>query len=455
MHKETQIHFRIATFILLIAQMGHQCGKVAGQEVALQPPPHTQKDRLSWWRDARFGLFIHWGLYAIPGRGEWVQWNEQIPVDEYAKLAAQFDPKNFDADAWAELAKEAGTRYVVLTARHHDGFCLFNDGKNPFTSVNTAARRDFVAEYVQAVRRAGLRVGLYYSPLDWRYPGFFFPDLQRQSAEEMRANYHRQVNALLSNYGQIDVLWFDGGEADWLNFGADWQGVQWRRRSEGEHYRGGFRWQHEKVYENLRRLQPEILINNRADMPEDFYSREHAMGEFDNRRPWEYCTTLAGAWGYQPNQSPRPLKECIHLLANTAGRDGNFLLNVGPQPDGQVDPAQAQRLLEIGQWLKRYGESIYSTRGGPFFPGEYGTSTHRDTTVYLHVLTWPGEKLRLPPITAKVLRVNSLTGGKPEFTQSDEGLEIIMPHAHQNDVDTIIMLQLDSLAANLQPVAVP
>jgi alpha-L-fucosidase len=186
------------------------------------------ESRINWWREARFGMFIHWGLYAIPGRGEWVQWNEQIAVKEYAKLAEQFQPSNFNADAWSELAKSAGMKYVVLTARHHDGFCLFDDGANPFTSVNTAARRDFVAEYVKAVRKVGLRVGLYYSPLDWRFPGFFFPDLQRQSAEAMREQYHRQIEELLTNYGKLDVLWFDGGEQDWLNFGGEWFIAGWR-----------------------------------------------------------------------------------------------------------------------------------------------------------------------------------------------------------------------------------
>jgi alpha-L-fucosidase len=147
----------------------------------------TAASRIAWWRDAKFGLFMHWGVYSIPGRGEWVQWNEQIPVDEYAKLAGQFHPDKFDPDAWAAIAKAAGMKYTVLTARHHDGFALFDDPDSDFTAMKSAAHRDFVAEYVNAVRKAGLRVGLYYSPLDWRFPGFFFPDLYRTSAVEMAA----------------------------------------------------------------------------------------------------------------------------------------------------------------------------------------------------------------------------------------------------------------------------
>jgi len=412
------------------------------------------ESRINWWREARFGMFIHWGLYAIPGRGEWVQWNEQIAVKEYAKLADQFQPSNFNADAWSELAKSAGMKYVVLTARHHDGFCLFDDGANPFTSVNTAARRDFVAEYVKAVRKVGLRVGLYYSPLDWRFPGFFFPDLQRQSAEAMREQYHRQIEELLTNYGKLDVLWFDGGEQDWLNFGGEWFIAGWRRRPQGQPYKGGFSWQHDKVYAMLRSRQPEVLINNRADMPEDFHSREGdaAVGDFDDQHPWELCTTIAGAWGYEPNKLPRPLKHYIQLLVNVVGRDGNLLLNVGPRPDGQIDLPQAERLREIGAWLRRYGESIYATRGGPFLPSNYGVSTRRDRTIYVHVLKWPEGKLLLPAIPAKIVRASVLTGGEVSLTQTDGGIELFVPLAARKEMDTIIALQLDSPANALQTV---
>jgi alpha-L-fucosidase len=410
--------------------------RAAQEVVEIQPVRVAEREsRIKWWHEARFGMFIHWGLYAIPGRGEWVQWNEQIGVKEYAKLADQFQPSNFNAVAWSELAKSAGMKYVVLTARHHDGFCLFDDGANPFTSVNTAARRDFVAEYVKAVRKVGLRVGLYYSPLDWRFPGFFFPDLQRQSADAMREQYHRQIEELLTNYGKLDVLWFDGGEQDWLNFGGEWFIAGWRRHPQGQHYNGGF-------------------INNRADMPEDFHSREGdaAVGDFDDQHPWELCTTIAGAWGYEPNKLPQPLKHYIQLLVNVVGRDGNLLLNVGPRPDGQIDLPQAERLREIGAWLRRYGESIYATRGGPFLPSDYGVSTRRDKTIYVHVLKWPEGKLLLPAIPAKIVRASLLTGGEVSLTQIDGGIELFVPLAARKEMDTIIALQLDSPVNALQTV---
>jgi alpha-L-fucosidase len=416
----------------------------------------AQRDaRMQWWRDARFGMFIHFGLYAIPGRGEWVQWNEQIPVDEYAKLAQQFKP-DFKPDEWAATAKAAGMKYMVLTARHHDGFALFDDGTNTFTTTKTAAHRDFVAEYVKAVRAAGLHVGLYYSPLDWRFPGYVLPDLQLSSAEAMREQYHRQMKELLSNYGKIDVLWFDGGETDWLDFGSDWlSGGQRQKRPAGKHYQGRFDWQHDQVYTMLRELQPQVIINGRADMPEDFHSREGdgALGNFDADKPWELCTTLAGAWGYEPNKTPKSLKSCVQLLAKVAGHDGNLLLNVGPRPDGQIDPPQAQRLREIGEWLNTHGESIYATRGGPFLPGDYGASTHHENKIYVHVLKWPGDQLVLPNIPAKVLHASVWGGGAASFAQSKNAIELSVTADQRNDMDTVIVLELNQPAASVKPVA--
>jgi alpha-L-fucosidase len=417
--------------------------------VAAESAAAARDARTAWWREARFGMFIHFGLYAIPGRGEWVQWNEQIPVEEYAKLADQFTLTNFNANAWTDVAKAAGMKYMVLTTRHHDGFALFDDPGNNFTTVSTAAQRDVVAEYVAAARKAGLRVGLYYSPLDWRFPGFVLPDLQRKSAEAMREQYHRQMKELLSNYGKLDVLWFDGGETDWLNFGSDWKsGGDREKRPKGQHYHGGFSWQHDQVCAMLRQLQPDLIINGRADMPEDFHSREGdgALGNFDNKQPWELCTTLAGAWGYQPNKQPKSLKNCIQLLAKVAGRDGNLLLNVGPAPDGRIDPAQAARLREIGEWLGKYGKSIYGTRGGPFLPGDYGASTFHDKTIYVHVLDWPGDKLTLSPIPAKVIHASVLTGGEVNFTHTESGIELSVPSANRSEMDTVIALELDQPA---------
>jgi alpha-L-fucosidase len=191
-------------------------------------------------------------------------------------------------------------------------------------------------------------------------------------------------------------------------------------------------------------------------MTEDFHSREGdgALGNFDDQHPWELCTTLAGAWGYQPDKSPKPLKDRIQLLAKVAGRDGNLLLNIGMRPDGQIDPPQEKRLREIGEWLGKYGASIYGTRGGPFLPGDYGASTRRDKTIYVHILKWPGEKLALPAIPAKIVRASALTGGEVTFAQTENGIEISVPPDHRSDLDAIIALELDQPANAIAPVAV-
>lgn len=416
--------------------------------------------RISWWRDARFGMFIHWGLYSIPGRGEWVQWQEQIPVDEYAKLADQFHPEHYDPDAWAAAAKDAGMKYMVLTARHHDGFALFNDPGSDFTAVRSAAHRDLVAEYVKAVRRAGLHVGLYYSPLDWRFPGFFFPGIYRQSAIDMRRRYQRQTDELARNYGKIDILWFDGGANEWLGFGGvEFSGSGWHARPKDQPYAGKFDWQDAKTVAHLRALQPQILVDNRTDAPADFLTREGdgALGDFDNKHPWELCTTITeGAWGYQPTAKVKPLASLIGLLVGAAGRDGNLLLNVGPRPDGSLDPAQLERLHQIGKWMAINGESIYATRGGPWLPGDYGVSTHRGDRVYVHVLHRPTNgELRLPTLSARVISARVLGGAQVQFDQNREFLRLTVPPVGTESADMVIKLDLsDPLPDALTPIEV-
>lgn len=415
--------------------------------------------RISWWREARFGMFIHWGVYSIPGRGEWVQWQEQIPVNEYAKLADQFHPEHYDPDAWAEAAKGAGMKYMILTARHHDGFALFNDPGSDFTSVKSAAHRDIVADYVKAVRKAGLHVGLYYSPLDWRFPGFFFPGIYQQSAIAMRDQYERQMDELARNYGKIDVLWFDGGANEWLGFGGVEFSGGWHARPNDQPYSGKFDWQDTKTVGHLRELQPQILVDNRTNAPADFLTREGdgALGGFDNQHPWELCTTITeGAWGYQPTAKVKPLATLIALLAGAAGRDGNMLLNVGPRPDGSLDPAQVSRLHEIGKWMQVNGESIYGTRGGPWLPGDYGVSTHRGKSVYVHVL-YPSTDgvLELPALSAKVTSAMVLGGAQIEFEQKAGTLRLTLPAQTADPNDTVVKLELsEPLPDVITPIAV-
>ncbi len=394
-------------------------------------------------------MFIHWGIYSVLGHGEWAQWFEQIDVREYAKLAERFRPRAFDADAWAATARDAGMKYMVLTARHHDGFCLFDSKVSDFTSVKTAARRDFVAEYVRACRNAGLGVGLYYSPLDWRFPGFFLPGIYRESAEAMKKQTHDQVRELLTNYGKIDILWFDGGGDDCLGFGGlEYWGGKWHSRDSKQHYSGTPLWEPEKLYRMIRQLQPKIVMNDRAGSPGvdwggDFHTPERKVGQFDTERPWETCDVLAESWGYVPNETIRSFRNCVQLLVQTAVNDGNLLLNVGPRPDGAMEPHHVRRLKEVGEWLKRYGESIYGTRGGPVHSGPWGGVTHRDNRIYLHVVDWVQDAIDLTPFPARVVAARSLTGREAKVEQTATGVRVTVAPEDRQAVDTIVLIETD------------
>ena len=452
-------------FLVLFGFFGGSLGKTqtapAPVEFAAQSLARDAKaaSRIEWWSQARFGMFIHWGVYSVPGRGEWVQWGEQIPVEEYAKLADQFNPQHFDPSAWAVQAKESGMKYMVLTSRHHDGFALFDDPGSNFTAVKSAARRDLVAEYVKAVRAAGLRVGIYYSPLDWRFPGYFMPGIYLASAAQLRAQYQRQIEELGSHYGKLDILWFDGGGNDWLGFGGlEFAAEGWKSRSKYKPYTGSFDWQDARTVSRLRELQPEIIVNDRTDAPADFRSREgdQAMGDFENSYPWELCTCIVdGAWGYQKDAKVKSLARLIHLLVGAAGRDGNFLLNLGPQPDGEIDPGQAARLREVGQWLSRNGESIYGTRGGPWLPGTYGVSTHQGTRVYIHLLQSHPAGVSLPVLPVRVVKVSLLHGPELPFRQSEHSLTIDVPEGSGDAIDTVLKLELEQPWTTLAVVPAP
>ncbi|MGD0579871.1 MAG: alpha-L-fucosidase, partial [Bryobacteraceae bacterium] len=372
-------------------------------------------------------MFLHWGLYSILGRGEWVVFTEQMDYREYERLMDQFQPYAFNAEAWAATAKTAGMKYMVLTARHHDGFCLWDSKVSKFKSTNSAARRDFVADYTCACRKAGLLVGLYYSPLDWRFPGFFFPGMYRESAEAMKRQTYDQVRELLTQYGKIDILWFDGGGDDWLGLGGlEFGPGGWRTRDskwpQDKHYAGKPLWEPHELYAMIRNLQPDILINDRAASPGDwqgdFSTPEGRVGAFNTQRPWETCSTLGTSWGYMPNDHMKSFRTCIQLLVQVAVNDGNLLLNVGPTALGPIEPRQVARLKELGGWLHNFGESIYGTRGGPIPSGNWGGCTYRGSQIYVHVLDWPEETVELPGLRQKILQSRSLTARDVDVRQT-------------------------------------
>jgi alpha-L-fucosidase len=388
-------------------------------------------ERMRWFHQARFGMFIHFGLYSLWGRGEWVMFVERIPKAEYAKLAEQFNPLRFDPDAWAETARNAGMRYMVLTARHHDGFCLFDSQVSDFTSVKTAARRDLVAEYVQACRKAGLRVGLYYSLLDWRFPGYFDPLRHPASAKALVEQAHVQVRELMTHYGEIDELWYDG---DWICHGqVKVDPVQF--------------WRSRELNAMVRRLQPRILINNRSGIQEDLDTPEQQVKASASGRGWETCMTIgdSAGWGYvkySPNMKTVP--QLLQNLVTAAAGEGNFLLNVGPKPDGTLREEEVSRLKEIGDWMKVNGEAIYGSQRCSLpdqqLPGApLGMWTRKGNTAYLHVFRWPGHTAVIPLVATRALSATLLANGQPAEIRQEfngrlviSGLPEIPPHPYVN-----------------------
>lgn len=406
---------------------------------------------MEWFKDAKFGMFIHWGLYSILGKGEWVMFNKRIAIDKYAELSKQFEAKKFNADAWAKVAEEAGMKYMVLVSKHHDGFALWDSkaSKDGFTSVNSAAHKDFVSEYVTAARKKGLRVGLYYSPLDWRFPGFFFPNMYRASAEEMKAQTYGQVRELLSNYGKIDLLWYDGGGDDWLGLGGLEFGGKinsWHPRDKDKPYTGEFSWEPLKLNSMVRALQPKIVINPRSGWLGDFDTREKEDGGTQTDRPWERCYTIAkGGWGWIPNAKVRTLDTLLTKFVSVICKGGNFLLNVGPNADGEIEPSQIERLKEMGAWLKTNGESVYGTRGGPInFDEKWGGTTKKGKSIYVHIMHWPiNNQITLPYQDGKILKATLLASGqKIRFSQNTHAIAIEVPKEQQEKIVTVVKLQL-------------
>jgi alpha-L-fucosidase len=355
------------------------------------------RERMKWFQEARFGMFIHWGLYALLGRGEWTMFQDRIPVAEYRRLAKRFKALHFDADAWARTAAEAGMRYMVLTARHHDGFCLFDSQVSDFTAPKTAAKRDFVAEYVAACRKAGLKVGIYYSPLSWQFPGNFEPEKHPASVKAMVELARAQVKELMSGYGKIDLLWYDGGYV----YNA------MKSRADMAPF-----WGAQELNAEVRRLQPGIIINNRIGLDEDIDTPEQHVKASDAGRAWESCMTMAGAWGYVKHYAPMmTAAQVLNHLVTAASGEGNFLLNVGPKPDGTLRKEETDRLSAIGRWMKVNGEAIYGSQRCALSGGSAGMWTCKGTVGYLHVVRWTGRTAEAPMVKSRAQSAELLGSG--------------------------------------------
>ncbi len=403
------------------------------------------ENQMKWFRDAKFGMFIHWGLYSMLGKGEWVLFKERLNVKDYERLADDFSAVKFDARKWARTAKAAGMKYMVLTTRHHDGFCLFESRCSSFQAMNSAAHKDFVREYVDACREEGLKVGFYYSPLDWRFPGYFMPDLYWENALELKKQCHEQLRELMTNYGKIDLLWFDG---EWLALGGmDWnETAGWFRRPDwaiGKYMKVNYFWESEKIINEIRRLQPGIMINNRFGWEGDFHVRERRIDDIRTDKPWDSNDCIADSWGYIPGRPVLSLRELIHNLVSIAVRDGNYLLNVGPAGEGDMEEEQTERLKQMGEWLACYGQTLYGTRGGPVIPGNWGGTTYTGNTVYVHILEWQKEGVTFSIPNHKLMAWGALNAANVHLEEKEGQIRIGIPVADRDPFDTIIELVFD------------
>ena len=405
--------------------------KTANADPTLAPDLLLPERQMAWWRNAKFGVFVHWGLYAIPARGEWYMFNEKVPPEDYAKLATQFNPRHYDPNDWARLARASGARYMVMTARHHDGFALWDSPASygQYDAMHSAAHRDLVAPFVKAVRGQGLRVGLYYSPLDWRFPAYFHPRELPDNAALFKRQTYAQVEELMRRYGHIDILWWDGG---WLAHKGTDADAAWF-------------WEPDKLNRMARRYQPEIVINPRSGWQGD-YDEEEGPAPIKGpirARPWEKAFSINnGAWGYTPEQSVQSTDQVVRLLVDAVVRNGNVLANIGPDRDGVIPPRQTETLKGVGQWLKRHGRAIYGTRPGPLQPvdGIYGTTNAGDR-VYVHIVGWPTDELSLPPLPARVLAARNLSGDTVKWTADGNGTTLSVPPASRGAAATVIELR--------------
>jgi alpha-L-fucosidase len=402
----------------------------------------TYEERMKWFNQARFGIFVHWGLYAIPARGEWVMFSERISVDEYAKLADQFNPTRFDADEWAAIAKNAGAKYMVLTTRHHDGFCLWDSKVSDFTSVKTASKRDSVREFCDACRRAGLKVGLYYSWRDWRFAGYWDAKADPRSARAMVDQAREQVNELMSNYGKIDILWYDGL---WIHsLGRDL----------GSPEQAAF-WGTPEINANARRLQPHIIINNRCGTNEDIDTPEQKVEASEPGRAWESCMTMGESWGYVAHDpNIRSASQILNSLVTAASGEGNYLLNIGPKADGSIARRELSRLDAIGNWMSKYGESIYGSERCPFHPGRLGMMTAKGNTVYYHIIRYPKQdRFSLWGIKNTIKSATIMATGQKLFIEPGADGRLWfrgLPKTPPDKMDTVIKMEVDG-----KPDAIP
>ncbi len=353
-------------------------------------------------------MFVHWGLYALPARHEWVMNQEETTVEEYSKYFRRFDPDLYDPHEWARAARNAGMKYVVLTTKHHDGFCLWDSALTDYKATNTPAGRDLIAPYVDALRAEGLKVGFYHSLIDWHHPDFTVDGVhpQRNAADveslnagrdmdRYRQYLHGQVRELLTNYGTIDYLFFD------FSYTGGHQEEYWGGKGRKD-------WDSDALLAMIRELQPAIVVNDRLEIPGDLVTPEQyqpAGPMMDDGEPvtWEACQTLNGSWGYdRDNLNYKPVDLLIRMLVDGVSKGGNLLLNVGPTGRGSLDPRALGSLEGIGEWMKLHSRAIYGAGASPFTAPTDARYTQRGDRLYVHLFAWPFEYVHLPDLAGKV-----------------------------------------------------
>jgi len=379
---------------------------------------HSAEARMKWFRDARFGTFVHWGMYSVLGRGEQIMCRDLMPLSEYEPYADQFKPRGDWAKRLAERAAGAGAKYVVLTTRHHDGYCLFDTKTHDFNAAHTGPGRDLIAEYVGAVRAAGLKVGFYYSLLNWRWHGTWDPVRYADELPKLVEEVHTQVRELMTRYGKIDVLWYDAAALPGSSAHGMWGGNPIKQE------RAEF-WRASDLNAMVRDLQPHILINNRAGVPSDFGTPEQRVEAEAEGRPWEACMTLnyAPGWGYlRHSMANKTAAEVLFNLIDAVRLGGNFIFNVGPKSDGMIDDREGRVLDQIGQWMQKHGEAVYGTRPERIYPPRghaqgpmfhYGMWTCKGSTAYFTMFYYPGQELVVSKVGPRLRSAQLLTTDEP------------------------------------------
>jgi alpha-L-fucosidase len=414
---------------------------------SLNRPDASNLKARQWFQDAKFGLFIHWGVYSTLGDGEWVMNNRKIPISDYEKLPSQFNPTGFDPAEWVALAKAAGMKYITITSKHHDGFAMFDSKVSGYDILErTPYKKDVLKMLADECHRQGIKLFFYYSQLDWHHPDYFPRGFTgRDAGRPEKGDWPKyidymnaQLRELLTGYGEVGGIWFDG----------------WWDRPDAD-------WRLEETYKLIHDLQPSALIgsnHHRRPFPgEDFqmfekdlpgantagFNKDSEIGTL----PLETCETMNNSWGFNiTDKKYKSTRELIQYLVRAAGNNANFLLNVGPMPNGKIQPEFVTRLRDVGKWLERNGDTIYGTRGGPVSPRLWGVTTQKENRVYVHVLDWNFSDSLWLPIPPRVRSAKFLKdGSKAEFLQVDNGVLLkAIPRRAIDEYDTVIELELDN-----------